>query len=183
MSDEMEDSLVSRNEEQIEGKDLKKAESTAQDLVDLKPQEAIAWFVKGKTLYVEGDYENALSCLSQAAQIDKEAPMVWHMMGLTLMALGRLDEAVEALTYASEKMQSNPDAALGLGIALALSGKTEPAKAKIAQAFKADPEKASSIATDFVENFVSSSPNVENATKALIERIIETRRVKAINGY
>jgi len=179
----MEDSLVSRNEEQIEGKSLKEAEVTAQDLIDLKPQEAIAWFVKAKTLYVEGDYDNALSCLSQAARIDREAPQVWHLMGLTLLALGRIDEAVEALAYAAEKMPANPDAALALGIALALAGKKDDAKARIEQAFKIDAQKASALAADFAENFISSSPKVESSTKALIERIIETRRVKAINGY
>lgn len=183
MSDELEDSLVSRNEQQIEGKSIEDAKTTAQDLVDLKPQDAIAWFVKAKTMYVEGDYENALSCLSQAAQIDREAPQVWHLMGLTLLALGRLDEAVESLTYAAEKMPSNTDSALALGIALALAGKKEEAKARIEQAFKIDAQKASLLAADFAENFISSSPKVESATKALIERIIETRRVKAINGY
>ncbi len=183
MSDELEDSLVSKNEEQIEGKKIQDADVTAQDLVALKPQDAITWFVKGKTHYVEGDYDNALSCLSQAAQIDKEAPLVWHMMGLTLLALGRVDEAVEALTYAAEKMPQNPDALLALGIALALGGKTDNAKKWIEKAFKADPQKASDLATDFAENFIASSPAVESGTKALIERAIETQRVKVINGY
>ncbi len=183
MSDELSDSLVSRNEGQITDKKYQEAEVTAQDLLDIKPQEAIAWFVKGKTLYIEGDYENALSCLSQAAQLDKEAPMVWHIMGLTLLAIGRTDEAVEALSYASDKMPQNADAALALGIAFAITGKIEQAKAKITLAFNTDPQKASLIANDFIENFISSSTKVEGSTKALVERMVETRRVKVINGY
>ncbi|MBM3228801.1 tetratricopeptide repeat protein [Candidatus Parvarchaeota archaeon] len=183
MSDELEDSLVAKNEEEIEEKKLVEAQSTAQDLVDVAPADALAWFVKGKTLYLEGNFEEALSCLAQAASLDKQQPAIWHLMGLTLLPLNRVGEALDALQYASAALPNNSDIKVALGVACLLSGKLEEARVNFDQAYKADPQKTSVVANELYDTYISRSNAVEGSTKALLERMLETRKVAAINGY
>src|SRR3989338_3586068 len=116
MTDELQDQMVAKAEELTEQKKGDEAVAEASELASLDPKDAIVWFVKGKAHYVDRQFDEALSCFSKAAQIEKENPKIWHMMGYCLISLGRLPEAEESLAYVREADPVNAEAVCALGI-------------------------------------------------------------------
>ena len=57
---------------------------------------------KGKTLLMEGDFEQALSCFEQAILLDQKNAELWNLKGAALRSLGRYDEALEFYNTALE---------------------------------------------------------------------------------
>ena len=57
---------------------------------------------KGKTLLMEGDFEQALSCFEQAILLDQKNAELWNLKGAALRSLGRYDEALECYNTALE---------------------------------------------------------------------------------
>ena len=93
MTDELEDQMEAKTEELVEGRQGREAVLEATELAQIDPKDAIVWFVKGKAHYIDSQFDDALTCFSKAAEIEKENPQVWHMMGYALISLNRLDEA------------------------------------------------------------------------------------------
>ena len=50
---------------------------------------------KGKSLLVEGNFEDALAYFEQALLLNKNDPDIWNQKGVALRSLGRYDEALE----------------------------------------------------------------------------------------
>ena len=57
---------------------------------------------KGKTLLVDGDFEQALSCFEQASLLDQKNAEIWNLKGAALRSMGRYDEALECFNKALE---------------------------------------------------------------------------------
>ncbi|OIO20601.1 hypothetical protein AUJ17_04525 [Candidatus Micrarchaeota archaeon CG1_02_47_40] len=183
MSDQAEDFLVAKNEEQLEQKDYKEAEATAQELVQRDPKEALAWFVKGKTLYLEGEYEESLSCLAKSAELERENAEIWHVMGFCLIALQRYGEAIEALEYVKSAKPKDASAIYALGLCYVLSGDIANARKNTSEAISLNKELALKLANSAYTQAIETSQEVSSSLKAQIERNLETIRVAEINGY
>ncbi|MCX6772739.1 MAG: tetratricopeptide repeat protein, partial [Candidatus Micrarchaeota archaeon] len=116
MTDELEDQMIAKTEELVEEKKGDEAVVEATELAAIDPKDAIVWFVKGKAHYVDKQFEDALSCFSKAAELERENPQIWHMMGYALISLNRLQEAEQALEYVKGTQPTNAEAVCALGI-------------------------------------------------------------------
>jgi tetratricopeptide (TPR) repeat protein len=178
MSDELEDSAIAKTEEEIAEKKAAEAVETASELPELKPEDALAWFEKGKALYVADDFEEALACLSKSAEISKEQPETWHVMGYCLIALKRYPEARDALEYVKAVRPANLEAIYALGVAYALIGEPQKAKENMKLAFAIDRKRALAFSDEVYKKLFETSPDVSSYTKSLVERALETIRLK-----
>jgi Flp pilus assembly protein TadD len=57
---------------------------------------------KGKSLLVDGVFEEALSHFEQALLMDQRNAQIWNLKGATLRSMGRYDEALECFNKALE---------------------------------------------------------------------------------
>jgi Flp pilus assembly protein TadD len=57
---------------------------------------------KGKSLLLEGDFEQALAYFEQAMLLDQKNAEVWNLKGAALRSMGRYDEALECFNKALE---------------------------------------------------------------------------------
>ncbi|MBI5146010.1 MAG: tetratricopeptide repeat protein [Thaumarchaeota archaeon] len=57
---------------------------------------------KGKTLLVEGNFEDALAYFEQALLLSQNDPDIWNQKGAALRSLGRYDEALECFNKSLE---------------------------------------------------------------------------------
>ena len=178
MSDELEDSAIVKAEEEIAENKGAEAVETASELPELRPEDAVAWFEKGKALYVADDFEEALACLSKAAEISKEQPEIWHVMGYCLIALNRYEEARDALEYVKAVQPANLGALYGLGICYVLLGDAQKGKDNLKLAFAIDRKRALAFSDEVYKKLFETSPNVSSYTKSLVERALQTIRLK-----
>jgi Flp pilus assembly protein TadD len=174
MTDELEDQMVAKTEELTEQKKGPEAVAEATELAELDPNDAIVWFVKGKAHYIDNQFDDALACLSKAAEIDRENAQVWHMMGYALISLNRLAEAEQALNYVKATHPENAEATCALGICQAMAGKHKEARDNFELALAMNKPLTLAMMEHFNEKFVSISKETEAATKAMIERVLET---------
>lgn len=177
MTDELEDQMIAKTEELTEEKKGEEAVAEATELAQLDPKDAIVWFVKGKAHYIDGQLEDALSCFSKAAEIEKENPAVWHMMGYALISLNRLDEAEQCLAYVKAVQPQNAEATCALGISQAMLNKPQDARVNFDAAIALDKPVAIAMLEHFHDKFFSVSKETASGTKAIIERILETRKL------
>lgn len=57
---------------------------------------------KGKSLLIEGNFEDALAYFEQALLLNKSDPDLWNKKGVALRSLGRYDEALECFNKSLE---------------------------------------------------------------------------------
>ena len=177
MTDELEDQMVAKTEELVEEKKGPEAVAEATELAAIDPKDAIVWFVKGKAHYIDEQYEDALSCFSKAAEIEKENPAIWHMMGYALISLNRLQEAEQALDYVKAVQPENCEAICALGICQVMQGKGKEARENFATAIPLNKPVAISMLEHFHDKYFSVSKETESRTKAMIERGLETLKI------
>ncbi|MCX8194910.1 MAG: tetratricopeptide repeat protein [Candidatus Micrarchaeota archaeon] len=177
MTDELTEQMIGKTEQFIEEKKGDEAVEEARELASIDQKDAIVWFVKGKAHYIDGQFEEALSSFSKAAELDRENPQIWHMIGYALITLNRLQEAEEALKYVKAVSPSNTEAICALGICQVMQNKAGEARENFEKAISLDKKTAILMLEHFHEKFFSPSKEVESRTKALIERILETRKL------
>jgi tetratricopeptide (TPR) repeat protein len=182
MTDELEDQLIAKTEElEVEHKPAEAVE-TATELARLDPKDAIVWFIKGKAHYVAGEFEESLSCLARAAEIEKERPEIWHMMGYSLISLQRYEEAKDALQYACDRGESNVEARTVLSFVQFMLGKNKEGTANFKLAVDQNPVIAWELANHFYEKFLSKSDAITPTTKSIVERTIETLKLLKVQN-
>ena len=57
---------------------------------------------KGKSLLLEGNFEDALAYFEQALLLNQNDPELWNQKGVALRSLGRYDEALECFNKSLE---------------------------------------------------------------------------------
>jgi len=172
MTDEISDDLIARNEEQLDAHQIDKALETAEEVLELNPDDALALYLYGRALYMDEKFDDALEYLSKAAEIDKERKDVWQVIGYCLIALGRYEEAVEPLEYVVSVDPKNVEANYAYGITLLILGDTEGER-YIKTAFKLSRERSVRLAGQVYTKYVEKSKDIDTHTKSVIERIIE----------
>lgn len=177
MTDELEDQMVAKAEELEQEKKPEEAVQTATELVAIDPKDAIVWFVKGKAHYVAEQFEESLSCLAKAAELERENPQIWHMMAYALISLKRYDEAIPCLQYVVSKEPQNAEALCALAILHVIKNDPKSARSYFDSALLANKRVALMMAEHFHEKFFSTSPNIASATKAMVERVLETAKL------
>ncbi len=68
--------------------------------LDIDPNNAFAWSIKGWTLLNLGRYEEALDAYSRALDINPNNALAWSIKGAALDELGRYEEALDAYSRA-----------------------------------------------------------------------------------
>jgi Flp pilus assembly protein TadD len=177
MTDELTDQIIAKTEELTEEKKGAEAVAEASDLSEINQKDAIIWFVTGKAHYVNNEFDEALSCFSKAAQIEKENPQVWHMMGYALISLNRLGESEQALEYVKALQPSNAEAICALGICQVMQNKPDIARKNFDEAIKANKPVSFQMLEHFQEKFFATSKDTASGTKAMIERVLETMKL------
>lgn len=177
MTNELEDQMVAKTEELAEQKKGGEAVEAATELAQIDPKDAIAWFMKGKAHYVDSQFEEALSCFSKAAEIERENPNIWHMMGYALITLDRLSEAEQALDYVKATQPTNTEAICALGICQCMQGKPEEARKNVELAIALNKQTTFAMLDHFHDKFFSVSKETASGTKAIIERMLETMKM------
>jgi anaphase-promoting complex subunit 3 len=178
MADELEEQMIAKTEELAESKQGEEAVEEASELVSLDPQEPIAWFMKGRAHYASSQFEEALSCFSKAASLDRQNPAIWHMIGYTLISLNRLGEAEEALNYVKSAQPTNAEAICALGICQVMQNKPSEARKNIELALSINKQTTIAMLEHFHDKFFSTSQETSSSTKAIIERMLETLKIR-----
>ena len=62
--------------------------------LEMDPEVAIRWVIKGEALNNLGRYDEAIICLDKALEFDPELGSSWNFKGVALKNLGRYDEAM-----------------------------------------------------------------------------------------
>ena len=177
MTNELEDQMVAKTEELTEQKKGGEAVAEATELAEIDPKDAIAWFMKGKAFYVDGQFDEALSCFSKAAEIERENSNIWHMMGYALITLDRLPEAEQALDYVKATQPTNAEAICALGICQVMQNKPVEARKNVELAIALNKPTAMAMLDHFHDKFFSVSKETAAGTKAIIERMLETMKL------
>lgn len=172
MTTELEDHLISRNEELLDEHKIQEAETVAKEVLDLDPEDALPLYIYGRTLYMEEKFDDALSYLSKAAQLDRERPEVWQVIGYCLIAMGRYQEAVQPLEYVVAVQPDNVEARYTLGIVYLILGDDRYEKI-IRSAFEMSKQRSVRLAEQVYLRYISKSSEVDPHTKSVIERVIE----------
>ncbi|MCD6279719.1 tetratricopeptide repeat protein [Candidatus Micrarchaeota archaeon] len=178
MTDELSDDLIARNEEQLDEHKIEEAVETADEILKLNPDDAIALYIYGRSLYMKEQFEDALSYLSKAAEIDNKQKDIWQVIGYCLIAMGRYDEAIEPLEYVVSVDPENVEASYALGITYLIIGDKRYDE-MITKAFKLSKERAARLADQVYTKYISKSKEVDAHTKSVIERILS--RIKMPN--
>jgi Flp pilus assembly protein TadD len=177
MTDELEDQMIAKTEELTEEKKGDAAVAEATELAAIDPKDAIVWFVKGKAHYVDNQFDDALSCFSKAAEIDRENPQIWHMMGYALISLNRFSEAEQSLDYVKATQPANAEAVCALGICQAIRNKPSDARQNFETAIALNKSVSLAMLEHFHDKFFGMSKEAQSRTKALIERVLETKKL------
>ena len=177
MPDELADQMIAKTEELVEEKKGPEAVAEASELSKIDPKDAIVWFVKGKAHYVDSQFEDALSCLSKAAQIDQENPQIWHMLGYALISLNRLSEAEEALAFVKASQPQNAEAVCALAICQCMQNKPAEARPNFEAAIALNKSLSIEMMEHFHDKFFSVSKETNSSTKAMLERTLETLKL------
>ena len=100
------------------------AERIFDRVVQLNPNLAQAWYVKGLALANLGKYDEAVKCYDEAIKINPNDAAAWLNKGAALVKLGKHDEAVKCY---DEAIKINPNLAgtrFNKGLALGKLGKS-----------------------------------------------------------
>ena len=68
--------------------------------LDINPNNHVAWYNKGLSLYNLGKYVEALQCYLKALSINPNYIEAWNSAGITLQILGENDDAIECYNKA-----------------------------------------------------------------------------------
>ncbi len=174
MTSEFEDQLIAKTAGYIKAKKLDKARETSDELVEADPADAIVWYLSGKTKYLSGQYDEALSALSKSASIKSDVPEVWLAIGYTLIALRRYDEAKAYLDYVKEVQPDNVQPLAALCILHVILGQGAEARACLQAAMALDPGVTRSLLSHFNDQFIATSPALDAPTKSMISKMLGT---------
>jgi tetratricopeptide (TPR) repeat protein len=177
MTTEQEDQLIAKTQGYLDINKTKEAEETAEELAQMDPKDAIVWYLKGKVHYSAGEYDEALSALSKAAQIQNDHPDIWLVIGYTLIAQRRYQEAIQSLEYVKAVRPENVEAYAALGILHSILGNLDESKKNLKEALRIDRHGACVMLENFYKQFIASSPAIEKSTKELVKNLIEKARV------
>ena len=110
------------------------------EAVKLNPKLAAAHILRGKLLQSQGQSQEALEALTQAATLES-SPALQYELGLLYMKLNRAEEAIEALKQAAANPEigSQSEYYASLGQAYQLEGKNGLARAAYTRALQLDP--------------------------------------------
>lgn len=177
MTDELEDQMIAKTEELEQEQKPQEAVAEAAELVAIDPKDAIVWFVKGKAHYVAEQFDESLSCLAKAAELERENPQIWQMMSYALISLRRYSEAIPCLEYVVSKEPQNAESLSALGVLHIISGDDKKARTYFDSALLANKRVAISMLEHFHDKFFSTSPNIPSSAKAMVERVLETAKL------
>lgn len=178
MTNELEDQIVARTESYIRDEQMPRAQESADELADIDPKDAIVWYLKGKVHYLNGQYDEALAALSQAATIDQARPDIWLVMSYALIAMRRYADALPGLDYVKGLQPDNVEALSALGVAHTILGDAEAAAENFALAFKANPDGASAVVERFIADFFDPSPAIPPATRSALQDAASRKRLR-----
>jgi tetratricopeptide (TPR) repeat protein len=107
--------------------DFEKAIDFWSSVLELKPDDAWAWYNKGITLGNLGRHEEALAAYDKALELNPDDARAWYNKGAALGNLGRHEEALEALNKALELIPDDARAWTGKCAVLENLGRYEEA--------------------------------------------------------
>ena len=177
MTNEMEDQMIAKTQGYLDANKTKEAQETADALAEADAKDAIVWYLQGKVHYSAGEYDEALSALSRAAQIQSDHPDIWLVMGYTLIAQRRYAEAVQSLEYVKAVKPQGVEAPCALGILHAILGDAAESGKNLQAARALDKNGCAVMLENFERQFISSSPAVTEGTKELVKNLIEKARL------
>jgi tetratricopeptide (TPR) repeat protein len=103
-------------------------------VIEFNPQLADAWFNKGRALYDQDKYSEAIIAYDRAVEINPRLAGAWYSKGRALRNQGKYDEAILAYNKAIEIDPKDADVWYNKGIALRWLGRTTEADSAFADA-------------------------------------------------
>ncbi|OQA54866.1 MAG: lipoprotein NlpI [Euryarchaeota archaeon ADurb.Bin294] len=84
----------------LEASRYEDAIKTFDEVLQLKPDDAIAWSQKGRALAILGEYQKALEAFETALKYDPNDEQAWSFKGRALQELGEIQKALDAFDQA-----------------------------------------------------------------------------------
>ena len=122
--------------------DFAEAEQVFRRVIQLDPQNAVAYYNLGNALYNQGNLEEAIASYRQAIEIDPQYAYAYFNLGIALYDQGDLEGTIASYRRAIELNPQYAGAYTGLGNALADQGNLEEAIASYRRAIELDPQNA-----------------------------------------
>ncbi|MFH0927432.1 MAG: tetratricopeptide repeat protein [Candidatus Micrarchaeota archaeon] len=177
MTDDLEDSLIARTQSYLKAKQTDKAKFSAQELSRMDPKDAIVWFVKAKVHYMMEEYDDALSSLAKAAQINSEQPEIWLLMGYTLIALRRYLEAKESLEYVHAMQPEDAEVSSALCVLFTILGDEQTARQYFEHSKELDKSATYKVLAHFYEEVFRPSAQLSPQMKENLEAMLSKIRI------
>jgi tetratricopeptide (TPR) repeat protein len=122
--------------------DLRQAEQLYQQVLQVEPHHAEAWFLLGEVQQGQAKPAEAALAYREALRLQPEYVEAHTNLGVTLAEQGKLEEAISHLRQALHLRPNFPKAHHNLGVALAHQGKQEEAAHSLRQALQFKPDYA-----------------------------------------
>lgn len=110
-----------------------------EQLVQLHPDYAVAYYNRGIIYYDKGDYDQAISDYNQAITLDPKYAVAYHNRGLTYKNKGDYDKAISDYDQAIRLDPQDTNAYNSRGVAYKIKGNYDQAISDYNQAIKIDP--------------------------------------------
>jgi len=117
--EERADILVSYAMVLMEGGYAADAKEASAKAVEMAPDDAPAWYARGRVLRLTGQKEDALEALTKATELDGSLILAAYERGMLLAANGDLDEALKCFEKVLEQHPQDPAASEAKGNILA----------------------------------------------------------------
>ncbi|MDY6939169.1 MAG: tetratricopeptide repeat protein [Cyanobacteriota bacterium] len=130
---------LERGKQQYNAGDLEGALESFERVVELKPDDHIAWYNRGIALRDLGRFEEAVASYDRAVELHDDHT-AWYNRGIALRDLGRFEEAVASFDRAVEIKPDDHMAWSNRGIALRDLGRFEEAVASYDRAVEIKPD-------------------------------------------
>ncbi len=118
------------------------AEKIFSRVVQVAPDNVLAWYNKGVALGNLGKYEEEITCYDEALRIDPQYAKAWSNKGVALDNLGKYEEEITCYDEALRIDPQDADAWSNKGVALGNLGKYEEEITCYDEALRIDPQDA-----------------------------------------
>ncbi len=140
-ADERYDLLVDESQNALDHEDYERAIDLAHEAIELRPDQAEAYFVVGVAFFDLGEFRPAHDYLRQAAEHSPDDPVIRTFAGASCFVLGEDGQAEELLRSAIRDDPDSTEARYWLSMVIERRGSHREADELLAECARIDPER------------------------------------------
>ncbi|MEM3400173.1 MAG: tetratricopeptide repeat protein [Candidatus Micrarchaeia archaeon] len=170
--DEIEEGLLSRFTTLYEDGKYEEALECINELIRLKPDHGIGWFLKGRLLCEMGRFEIAEPCLRRAVELEPNRIEPLLNLAYAYMGLGNIEEAISVLERANALYPNDIDVLMLTALCYAILEDEEKTREYWEKALKINPKEAAEFAQEYFEKGILPSDDIPAEEKIELQKML-----------